>query len=89
MPIVFDDIATVKIEKEVYYQLKKRNVPSIDSFFIIDNDVFAFRICVGKKKKVVRASGLQKLYNIVSKTFANMNYHIVFLCPAGENNLRR
>ena len=40
LPTVSDDISTVKIEKEIYYQLKKRNVPSIDSFFIIDNDVF-------------------------------------------------
>ena len=32
LPIVFDDIATVKIEKEEYYQLKKRNFASIDSF---------------------------------------------------------
>ena len=23
---------------------------------------------------------------MVNKTFANMNYHLVFLCPAGEKN---
>ena len=86
IPAKFSEISDVKIEKEIYYQPNKRNFASIDSFFIKNNDVFAFQITVGTKKNGVKASGLQKLYDIVNKTFANMNYHIVFLCPAGEKN---
>ena len=50
IPTVFDDISALKIEKDVYYQSKSRNFASIDSFFIFDNDVFAFQITVGTKK---------------------------------------
>ena len=86
IPTKFSNNAAVKIEKDVYYQPNKRNFPSIDSFLIKDNDVFAFQITVGGKKDGIKASGLQKLYEIVSNTFPNMSYHIVFLCPVGEKN---
>ena len=51
--------------------------------------MFACQVTVGDKKKGVKASGLQNLYEIVHKTFANMNYHIVFLCPAGGKNSKK
>ena len=85
-PTEFKDISTLKIVKNVYYQPYKANFASIDSFVIVDNDVLAFQVTVGSKKNGIKASGLGELYEIVNKTFPNLNYHLIFLCPAGDKN---
>ena len=85
-PTKFEDISTLPIVKNVYYQPYNANFASIDSFVIVDNDVLAFQVTVGSKKNGMKASGLGELYEIVNKTFPNLNYHIIFLCPAGDKN---
>ena len=85
-PTRFKDIFTLEIVKHMYYQPNNMNFASIDSFVIVDNDVLAFQVTFDCKKNGIKASGLRELYETVNKTFPNLHYHIIFLCPTGDKS---
>jgi len=82
----FDNLKHIKLLKDVYYRPVTSNFESIDSFAIIGDDVFAFQVTVGLKGKGIKCAGLEALFVLISKTYPNLNYHIVFVCPKGESN---
>jgi len=86
IPTTFDKLKNMELLKDVYYKPVATNFTSIDSFAIIGDDVFAFQVTVGLKGKGITHSGLEALYELISKTYPNLNYHIVFVCPQGETN---
>jgi len=82
----FSNISNLNILKGVYYQPIKNNLASIDSFIIVNDDVFACQVTVGEKEKGIKASGLTKFYEVINKIYPNLNYYIIFLCPDGDEN---
>jgi hypothetical protein len=77
----------ISLKKKCYYKLR-RNKESIDSFTIIDHDVFFFQFTTAKTHPV-SAFGIQKIFATISENFKNesFNFYLIFIGIEADDNL--